>query len=176
MTLRDKSETACRTHSRPFRSEIHYNSCLPPAECVCGSRPAILSCKLPERNAKEHASADSTGDARPVRRARRPRRPARRLRSRLAAGALLAVVALVHGARRPHGRRSKGVEFDFRHLAPTPEGGTVTATAEVTGVEGRLVTFAIEAHDDTELVGKGTHVRAVIEMQRFARRIRRKME
>ena len=76
----------------------------------------------------------------------------------------------------PAGHDTVGVEFDFHHLAPTPEGGTVTATAEVTGVEERLVTFAIEAHDGTELVGKGTHVRAVIDLERFARRVRRKME
>jgi predicted thioesterase len=75
----------------------------------------------------------------------------------------------------PAGHDTVGVEFDFRHLAPTPEGGTVTATAEVTGVEDRLITFAIEAHDGTELVGKGTHVRAVIDLERFARRVRRKM-
>ena len=73
------------------------------------------------------------------------------------------------------GHDTVGVEFDFRHLAPTPEGGTVTATAEVTGVEDRLATFAIEAHDGTKLVGKGTHMRAVIDLERFARRVRRKM-
>ena len=76
----------------------------------------------------------------------------------------------------PPGHDTVGVGFDFRHLAPAPEGSTVTATAEVIAVEGREVTFAIEAHDGTELVGQGTHVRAVIDVERFAKRVRRKVD
>lgn len=75
----------------------------------------------------------------------------------------------------PAGHDTAGVGFDFLHLAPTPEGSTVTATAEVVEVDGQQITFKIEAHDGSELVGKGTHVRAVIDVERFARRVRKKM-
>jgi fluoroacetyl-CoA thioesterase len=50
----------------------------------------------------------------------------------------------------------------------------VVATAEVTKVEGNMVTLSIEARDDQEVIGRGTHVRAVIELERFNRRIKRK--
>jgi len=77
----------------------------------------------------------------------------------------------------PHlepGEASVGYGFDFQHLAPTPAGMTVVATAEVTKVEGNLITFGIEARDDAEVIGRGTHVRAVIDLERFNRRIKRK--
>src|SRR5687768_2055130 len=68
---------------------------------------------------------------------------------------------------------SVGHGFDFQHLAPTPAGMTVVATAEVTKVDGNMVTLSIEARDDQEVIGRGTHVRAVIDVERFNRRIRR---
>jgi predicted thioesterase len=69
---------------------------------------------------------------------------------------------------------SVGYGFDFQHLAPTPAGMTVVATAEVTKVDGNMVTLSIEARDDQEVIGRGTHVRAVIDVERFNRRIKRK--
>jgi predicted thioesterase len=77
----------------------------------------------------------------------------------------------------PHldgGEASVGYGFDFQHLAPTPAGMTVVATAEVTKVDGNMVTLSIEARDDQEVIGRGTHVRAVIDVERFNRRIKRK--
>ena len=77
----------------------------------------------------------------------------------------------------PHldlGEASVGYGFEFQHLAPTPAGMTVVATAEVTTVEGNMVTLSIEARDDQEVIGRGTHVRAVIDLERFSRRIKRK--
>ena len=77
----------------------------------------------------------------------------------------------------PHldaGEASVGYGFEFHHLAPTPVGATVVATAEVTTVEKNLITFAIEAHDHADVVSRGTHVRAVIDMERFLKRINRK--
>ncbi len=48
-----------------------------------------------------------------------------------------------------------GSEVDIRHLAPTPVGATVTATARVLAVEGRSILFAVEAHDGTRRIGEG---------------------
>lgn len=70
--------------------------------------------------------------------------------------------------------RTVGVEIDLKHLAPTPIGAKVTLTTRVIGSEGNFITFAVEARDETELVSKGIHKRAVIEVESFTRRVQRK--
>jgi fluoroacetyl-CoA thioesterase len=72
------------------------------------------------------------------------------------------------------GEASVGYGFEFHHLAPTPVGATVIATAEVKSIEKNMVTFAIEARDHADVVSRGTHVRAVIDMERFLKRLKRK--
>ncbi len=77
----------------------------------------------------------------------------------------------------PHlddGETSVGVGFDFQHLAPTPVGMTVVATAEVIKIEKNMITLSIEARDDIEVIGRGTHVRAVLDLERFKKRLQRK--
>jgi fluoroacetyl-CoA thioesterase len=77
----------------------------------------------------------------------------------------------------PHlsdGEASVGYGFEFHHLAPTPAGNTVVATAEVTSIDKNMVTLHIEARDDSEVVSRGTHIRAIIDMDRFMRRVKRK--
>lgn len=82
-------------------------------------------------------------------------------------------VASAHAIRRflPDGWVSVGTAVNVRHLAATPIGLVVTATARVTGVEGRSVTFAVEARDGVELIGEGTHSRAVVDLARFNARV-----
>ena len=78
----------------------------------------------------------------------------------------------------PHldeGEDSVGVGFDFQHLAPTPAGATVIASAKVTQIDGMMVTLDFEAHDGHEVVGRGTHVRAVLDLTRFRKRLDRKL-
>jgi predicted thioesterase len=74
----------------------------------------------------------------------------------------------------PEGWVSVGYEVNVRHLAATPIGRTVTATAKVLSRDDRLVTFAVEAHDGVETIGRGTHVRACIDPARFAKRLEAK--
>src|SRR5512140_865516 len=57
----------------------------------------------------------------------------------------------------PPGWMSVGTEVNVRHLAATPVGCLVTASAAVVAVNGRIVTFAVKAHDGVELIGEGTH-------------------
>ena len=71
----------------------------------------------------------------------------------------------------PDGWASVGVAVSVRHLAATPVGRTVTATATVTAVDENSVSFAVSAHDGVEPIGTGTHVRAPIELSRFNRRL-----
>ncbi len=70
--------------------------------------------------------------------------------------------------------RSVGTSVDVEHLAPVPEGMTVTCRARVILVDGPVVTFQVEARDDVELVARGLHRRRVIDVDRFARRVARK--
>ena len=75
----------------------------------------------------------------------------------------------------PDGHQSLGIRLDVRHFAATPVGLAVTATAEVTEVEGRTITFRVEARDERELIGDGTHQRVVVNVARFDDRVQRKL-
>ena len=77
----------------------------------------------------------------------------------------------------PHlgeGQDSVGVKVDIEHLAATPMGQEVTYTATVVEVDGRRVRFSVEASDGSETVGRGVHDRYVIDVERFAARLRKK--
>lgn len=74
----------------------------------------------------------------------------------------------------PEGYRTVGARLDVRHLAPTPIGFEVTATAELVEVNGRKLTFRVQAHDGVEVVGEGIHERAIINLQKFGERVARK--
>jgi predicted thioesterase len=75
----------------------------------------------------------------------------------------------------PPGRQSLGTVLNVRHIAATPVGMRVTATAEVTGVEGRTIRFRVEARDEKELIGDGTHERVVVNVEKFDERVQRKL-
>ena len=71
----------------------------------------------------------------------------------------------------PPGWATVGSEVNVRHLAPTPLGRTVTATARIVEVSGRSLLFAVEAHDGVRKIGDGTHRRGAINLESFARRL-----
>jgi predicted thioesterase len=73
--------------------------------------------------------------------------------------------------RLPEGYSSVGVVVNVRHLAPTPADSRVTVTTQVTGVEKNRVLFKVSVQDDIETVGEGVHERAVIDTQRFLKRV-----
>ena len=70
----------------------------------------------------------------------------------------------------PSGWVTVGSEVNVRHLAPTPMGRTVVASARVLEVEGRSVLFAVEAHDGERKIGEGRHRRGAVNLESFARR------
>ena len=86
------------------------------------------------------------------------------------AAALAAVEHLL-----PAGHQSLGIKLDVSHIAATPIGLRVTATAEVLRVEGRTIFFRVEAHDEIEPIGGGTHDRVVVSVARFDERVQRKV-
>lgn len=84
------------------------------------------------------------------------------------------MVALMEGAAceainaaLPEDKTSVGIELSIKHTSATPVGLEVTAHAEVTAVEGSIITFRVTAEDESGPIGEGTHKRAVISTQRF---------
>ena len=86
------------------------------------------------------------------------------------AAALDAVEALL-----PDGHQSLGIHLDVTHNAATPVGMRVVATARLVGVEGRRLKFEVEAHDEKEKIGGGTHERVVVNVERFDERVKKKI-
>ncbi len=76
----------------------------------------------------------------------------------------------------PKGHQSLGIHVDISHVAATPIGMKVHATAEVTAVEGNRIRFRVEAHDEAEMIGEGTHERVVVNVGRFDKRVQKKAE
>jgi len=74
----------------------------------------------------------------------------------------------------PPGHQSLGIHLDVRHIAATPIGMRVRATAELTEVDGRTLTFRVEARDEKETIGDGTHQRVVVNVARFDQRVQAK--
>jgi fluoroacetyl-CoA thioesterase len=71
----------------------------------------------------------------------------------------------------PEGQTSVGTAIDIKHIAATPLGHSVRARAEVVTVEGRQVTFMVQAWDEQELIGEGSHTRLVVDVERFMKRV-----
>jgi fluoroacetyl-CoA thioesterase len=76
---------------------------------------------------------------------------------------------------RPHldwpAEQTLGTHVNFSHEAATPPGMTVTVEVRVTAVEGRKLSFAVEAHDGSDRISTGTHERFVIDAARFNAKI-----
>ena len=86
------------------------------------------------------------------------------------AAALAAVEHLL-----PAGYQSLGTHLDVRHIAATPVGMKVTATAVVEGFSERTISFKVEARDGIDLIGDGTHQRMVVNVAKFDLRVQKKL-
>ena len=86
------------------------------------------------------------------------------------AAALAAVEHLL-----PAGHQSLGIHLDVRHFAATPIGMRVRATAELTAIDGRTLSFRVEASDEKEPIGGGSHQRVVVNVARFDARVQQKL-
>jgi fluoroacetyl-CoA thioesterase len=75
----------------------------------------------------------------------------------------------------PNGYQSLGIRLDVTHQAATPVGMRVNASARVREVEGRTVRFAVEARDEKEIIGAGTHERVIVNVARFDERVQKKL-
>jgi predicted thioesterase len=75
----------------------------------------------------------------------------------------------------PAGHQSLGIKLDVRHIAATPVGMRVHATAKLMKVDGRNLEFWVEAHDEKDLIGDGAHHRIVVNVERFDKRVQAKL-
>ena len=75
----------------------------------------------------------------------------------------------------PDGHQSLGTHLDVTHIAATPVGMRVTATAEVIAVEGRSVKFKLRAGDERDLIGEGLHDRVIVNVAKFDLRVQEKI-
>ena len=67
----------------------------------------------------------------------------------------------------PQGFTTVGGHITSSHLRPSKIGDLVTATATVTRVDGKRIEFKVEAHCDDILLGKGTHLRFIVDREKF---------
>ena len=74
----------------------------------------------------------------------------------------------------PPGHTTVGGQIDLRHLAATPVGMQVRARAELVEVQGRKLTFHIQAWDKAEQIGEASHARFLIEEETFMTKVRTK--
>ena len=65
------------------------------------------------------------------------------------------------------GQTTVGTELNIRHTSATPVGLEVRAEAEVTGVDGKVITFSLKAFDGAGEIGSGTHKRVLVNSQKF---------
>ena len=65
------------------------------------------------------------------------------------------------------GQTSVGIALSIEHISATPVGLEVRAEAEVTAVEGKIITFELHAFDESGEIGKGTHKRCIVNSQKF---------
>ena len=67
----------------------------------------------------------------------------------------------------PEGYTTVGIEIDIKHQKATPIGMQVCCTSKLTKVDGKRLYFAIEAFDEVAKIGEATHIRYIVESQRF---------
>ena len=74
------------------------------------------------------------------------------------------------------GQRTVGGHVDVSHTAATPAGMKVTATVELSEIDGRSLLFTVRCEDDAGLIGEGRHRRIIIDADRFIARLKAKAE
>lgn len=67
----------------------------------------------------------------------------------------------------PTGYTTVGTSLQINHIAATPLGIKVSASAVLTNIDGKKLTFSIEAFDEKEKIGEGTHERYIVNTERF---------
>lgn len=72
----------------------------------------------------------------------------------------------------PEGSTTVGSQIDVAHMKPSALGAEITATATLTAVDGRKLLFDVMAADRDGTIGKGTHVRFIVDIERFMAKLK----
>ena len=67
-----------------------------------------------------------------------------------------------------------GIRLESTHDAPTPLGMKVTCESVLTGIDGRKLTFEVEARDERGKIGSGIHERFIIDNKKFQEKANQK--
>lgn len=73
-------------------------------------------------------------------------------------------------------QQSVGIDINVSHSAATPPGFTVTVKGRLDQVEGRKLTFSLEAHDGVDTISKGAHRRFIIDAKKFNAQVAQKAQ
>jgi predicted thioesterase len=74
------------------------------------------------------------------------------------------------------GQDTVGVHVDVEHLGASPVGSQVVFRSKLIAIDDRKLTFEVEAVDGEEVVGRGRHTRFVVDVERFARKLKKRFE
>lgn len=72
----------------------------------------------------------------------------------------------------PEGSTTVGGAINIQHTRPSGIGQKVSATARLTAVDGRKLSFELVAHDSSGVIGEGTHVRFIVDAERFMAKVK----
>lgn len=72
----------------------------------------------------------------------------------------------------PEGSTTVGGAINIQHTRPSAIGQKVSATARLTAVDGRKLLFELVAHDSSGVIGEGTHVRFIVDAERFMAKVK----
>ena len=72
----------------------------------------------------------------------------------------------------PEGSTTVGAEISTTHIKPSAIGSTIKAVASLVAVEGRKLVFNVEAYEEENCIGKGTHVRFIVDVERFMAKLK----
>jgi fluoroacetyl-CoA thioesterase len=87
------------------------------------------------------------------------------------AGLMERVSAELINERLDVGEQSVGISMNLKHMAATPLGMEVRVRTEISAVDGRKLTFSLEAFDDLEKIGEAVHERFIIQAEKFNARV-----
>ena len=72
----------------------------------------------------------------------------------------------------PEGSSTVGAHISTSHIKPSKMGAKIKATAVLEEIDGRKLTFKVSASDDEGLIGEGTHIRYIVDIERFMAKIK----
>ena len=72
----------------------------------------------------------------------------------------------------PDGSTTVGAQMNTSHIKPSAIGDTVFATATLTEVDRRKLTFSVSAKDSSGIIGEGTHIRFIVEAEKFMAKLK----